>query len=207
MKVDLYNILGKKVSQKAELNDKIFKIKPNEHSIYLTIKSELAAKRQGTASSKTRAEVRGGGAKPWKQKGTGRARVGSTRNPSRVHGGSAFGPRPHKYSIKVNKKVRMLAKKSALSIKISAEEYKILDKFNLESHKTKDLVEILKKLEVYSKKITLITNDKNQKLYFSAKNLEKINLVNVESFSTYDIMNSNFILVDKSSIEYLNNLD
>jgi len=206
MKADLYNIKGKKVSVKAELNDKVFKIKPNEHSIYLTIKSELASKRQGTSSSKTRAEVRGGGAKPWKQKGTGRARVGSTRNPSRVHGGSAFGPKPHKYNVKVNKKVRMLAKKSALSIKISSDEYKILDKFNIGSHKTKDLAGILKNLEIDSKKITVITNDKNENLYFSSRNLEKINLVNVESFSTYDIMNSNFILVDKSSVEYLNKL-
>ena len=118
MKVDLYNISGSKTSKKADLNDKVFKIKPNQHSIYLAIKSELASRRQGTSSSKTRSEVRGGGAKPWKQKGTGRARIGSTRNPSRVHGGAAFGPRPHKYSVKVNKKVKVLAKKSALSIKI-----------------------------------------------------------------------------------------
>ena len=206
MKVDLYNISGNKISKKAELNDKVFKVKPNQHSIYLTIKSELASRRQGTSSSKTRSEVRGGGAKPWKQKGTGRARVGSTRNPSRVHGGSAFGPRPHKYSVKVNKKVRILAKKSALSIKIASAEYKVLDQFNLESHKTKDLVGVLKKLDLMNMKITLITNEKNENLYFSSQNLEKINLVNAQSFCTYDIMNSNFILVDESSIEYLNKL-
>ena len=129
MKVDLYNIAGSKTSKKTDLNDKVFKIKPNQHSIYLTVKSELASRRQGTSSSKTRSEVRGGGAKPWKQKGTGRARIGSTRNPSRVHGGTAFGPRPHKFSVKVNKKVRTLAKKSALSIKIASDAYKVLDKF------------------------------------------------------------------------------
>jgi len=207
MKVDLYNISGKKTSKKADLNDKVFKVQPNQHSIYLTIKSELASKRQGTSSSKTRSEVRGGGAKPWKQKGTGRARVGSTRNPSRVHGGSAFGPRPHKYSVKVNRKVRMLAKKSALSIKVASNEYKILDKFILNTHKTKDLVETLKNLDLRNMKITVIINEKNDNLYFSSKNLEKINLVNAQSFSTYDIMNSNFILVDQSSVEYLNNLN
>ena len=104
MKVDIFNQSGKKITQKVELNSKVFSIKPNNHSIYLTVKSELAAKRQGTSSSKTRAEVRGGGVKPWKQKGTGRARVGSTRNPSRVHGGTVFGPKPHSYDLKVNKK-------------------------------------------------------------------------------------------------------
>ena len=207
MKVDLYNISGSKTSKKADLNDKVFKIKPNQHSIYLAIKSELASRRQGTSSSKTRSEVRGGGAKPWKQKGTGRARIGSTRNPSRVHGGAAFGPRPHKYSVKVNKKVKVLAKKSALSIKIAADEYKILDKFSIDSHKTKDFVSDLKKLDLHDMKITLITNEKNDNLFLSSKNLEKINLVNAQSFSTYDVMNSNYILVDKSSVEYLNNLN
>lgn len=207
MKVDLYNISGKKTSKKADLNDKVFKITPSKHSIYLTIKSELASRRQGTSSSKTRSEVRGGGAKPWKQKGTGRARVGSTRNPSRVHGGAAFGPRPHKFSVKVNKKVRTLAKKSALSIKVASDDYKILDKFKLDTHKTKDLVKILSNLDLINLKITFITNEKNDNLYLSSKNLEKINLVNAQSFSTYDIMNSNFILVDQSSIEYLNKLN
>jgi len=207
MKVDLYNIAGSKTSKKTDLNDKVFKIKPNQHSIYLTVKSELASRRQGTSSSKTRSEVRGGGAKPWKQKGTGRARIGSTRNPSRVHGGTAFGPRPHKFSVKVNKKVRTLAKKSALSIKIASDAYKVLDKFKIETHKTKDLVGILKNLNLVDMKITLITNEKNDNLYLSSKNLEKINLVNAQSFCTYDIMNSNFILVDQSSVEYLNNLN
>ena len=207
MKVDLYNISGSKTKKKTDLNDKVFKIKPNQHSIYLAIKSELASRRQGTSSSKTRSEVRGGGAKPWKQKGTGRARIGSTRNPSRVHGGAAFGPRPHKYSVKVNKKVKMLAKKSALSIKIAADEYKILDKFSIDSHKTKDFVSVLKKLDLQDMKITLITNEKNDNLFLSSKNLEKINLVNAQSFSAYDVMNSNYILVDQSSVEYLNNLN
>ena len=205
MKVDLYSISGKKTNKKTDLNDSVFKVKPNEHCIYLVIKSELAAKRQGTSSSKTRAEVRGGGCKPWKQKGTGRARVGSIRNPSRVHGGSAFGPKPHKYTVKVNKKVKLLAKKSALSLKISSSSYKILDDFNLQSHKTQEFVKILDNLEVNNKKITLITGGENNKnLYLSSKNLEKINLVRVDSFSTYDVMNCNFLLVDKLGIDYLN---
>ena len=108
MKADMYNKEGKKMKSNVELDKKIFSIKPNEHSIYLVVKSELSAKRQGTSKAKTRSEVRGGGAKPWKQKGTGRARVGSSRNPSRVHGGSAFGPEPRNYKSKINKKVKLL---------------------------------------------------------------------------------------------------
>ncbi len=205
MKVDLYNISGKKAKDKANLKDDIFKVKPNEHCIYLVVKSELAAKRQGTASSKTRSEVRGGGAKPWKQKGTGRARVGSTRNPSRVHGGSAFGPKPHKYEVKVNKKVKLLAKKSALSLKVSSSSYKIVDQFGFKTHKTKDFVKMLSNFDLNNEKITLITGDvDNSNLYLSSKNLEKINVVRVTSFSTYDIMNCNYLLVDKSGLEYIN---
>ena len=205
MKVDLYNISGKKTTKKTDLNDNVFKVKPNEHSIYLAVKSELAAKRQGNSSSKTRSEVRGGGTKPWKQKGTGRSRIGSLRNPSRVHGGSAFGPKPHKYILKVNKKVKLLAKKSALSIKISSDSYKIIDQFDIKSNKTKDFLKILDNLNIKESKIILITGVENNNLYLSSRNLEKINLVNVATLSTYDIMNSNFLLADKSSVEYLNN--
>lgn len=205
MKTDLYNISGKKIKAKAELNDKVFKIKPSEHSIYLTIKSELASRRQGTSSSKTRSEARGGGAKPWKQKGTGRSRIGSLRNPARVHGGSAFGPKPHKYSVKVNKKVKKLAKKSALSLKISSNSFRIIENFDIKSYKTKDFVFILENFGINKEKVILITDKKNKNLLLSSQNLEKVNLVTVDSFSTYDIMNSNFLLLDKPSLEYLNN--
>lgn len=206
MKTDIYNISGKKTSKKIDLSNSVFKVDPNEHSIYLTVKAELAAKRQGTSSSKTRAEVRGGGAKPWKQKGTGRARVGSTRNPSRVHGGSAFGPKPHKFNLKVNKKVKNLAKCSALSIKIASSSFKVFDDFNFKTNKTKDFISFLAHFEdIKDKKIVLVTGSQtNDNLYLSSRNLEKINLVRVDSVSTYDIMNSNYLLVDKEGIEYLN---
>ena len=205
MKVNIYNKKGEKLSRKADLHNSIFSVKPNEHCIYLVIKSELAAKRQGTSSSKTRSEVRGGGAKPWKQKGTGRARVGSTRNPSRVHGGAAFGPKPHKFDVKVNRKVKSLAKKSALSIKVSSSSYRIIDEFVFKTHKTKDFVSMLSRFDLEKEKVTLITGDLNNKnLYLGSKNLEKINLVRVDSFSTYDIMNCNYLLVDKSGLDYIN---
>ena len=204
MKVDLYNIGGKKIGKKIELSNGVFSIKPNDHSIYLTIKSELAAKRQGTSSSKTRAEVRGGGTKPWKQKGTGRARVGSTRNPARVHGGTAFGPKPHLYNLKVNKKERNLARKSALSIKISENLFKVLESIDMKNAKTNDLVNILNNLEIGDKKTTILVGERNENLFLSCRNLHNVNLVLVDSFSTYDIVNSNFLLLDKGSVEILN---
>ncbi len=205
MKVDIYNQSGKKLSSKIDLNDDVFSIKPNEHSIYLTVKSELAALRQGTSSSKTRSEVRGGGAKPWKQKGTGRSRVGSTRNPSRVHGGSAFGPKPRDYKLKVNKKEKVLAKKSALSIKIASKSFKVIDSLAMKTNKTKDFKLVLNNLDIDNNKVVMITDGHDSNLYLSSRNLYNINLVSVNSFSTYDIMNSNFILFDKACIEKLNN--
>ena len=205
MKTDIYNQSGKKLSSKIDLNDNVFSIKPNDHSIYLTVKSELAALRQGTSSSKTRSEVRGGGAKPWKQKGTGRSRIGSTRNPSRVHGGSAFGPKPRDYKLKVNKKERVLAKKSALSIKIASKSFKVVDSLAMKTNKTKDFKSILNNLDIQNNKVVMITDENDANLYLSSRNLYNVNLVNVNSFSTYDIMNSNFILFDKACIEKLNN--
>ena len=203
MKVDLYNIKGEKKT-KIDLNNKVFSIEPNEHTIYLAVKSELAAKRQGTSSSKTRGEVRGGGAKPWKQKGTGRARVGSTRNPSRVHGGSAFGPEPRNYNDKVNKKVKSIARNSAISQKVKSNLFKIVDDLSLKSFKTKDFNKILNNLGINDTKVTMITGDSDRNLYLSSRNIHYVNLVSVKSFSTYDIVNSDMLLFDKSSVEYLN---
>tara|TARA_B100001559_G_C16348664_1_gene551580 strand:- start:243 stop:863 length:621 start_codon:yes stop_codon:yes gene_type:complete len=203
MKVDLYNKKGEKKS-KINLNDKVFSVEPNEHTIYLAVKSELAAKRQGTSSSKTRGEVRGGGTKPWKQKGTGRARAGSTRNPSRVHGGSAFGPEPRKYNDKVNKKVKSIARNSAISQKIKSNLFKIVDNLSLDSFKTKDFNKILNSLGVNDTKLTMIIGDSDRNLYLSSRNIHYINLVSVKSFSTYDVVNSDMLLFDKSSVEYLN---
>jgi large subunit ribosomal protein L4 len=204
MKFDIYKKNGKKISTKVELNDKIFKVVPNEHCIYLAVKSELAAKRQGTSKSKTRAEVSGGGRKPYKQKGTGNARVGSTRNPARVHGGTAFGPKPRSYNIKINKKVRSLARRSALSLKLLNDSLKIVEDLNMDKIKTKDFTNTLDQLDLAGKKIVIMTTEVCKNLYLSSRNLEKINLVNSKSFSTYDLVNSNFLLIDKKSVEYLN---
>ena len=204
MKVDIYNQSGKKITQKVELNSKVFSVKPNDHSIYLTIKSELAAKRQGNSHSKNRSEVRGGGTKPWKQKGTGRARVGSTRNPSRVHGGAAFGPQKRSYSVKLNKKTKLLARKSALSIKAKSNQLIVLDDLNIETSKTKDLLNVLSLLKINNEKLIILCEKGNKSIYLSSRNMMNVNTRCVESFSTCDIADSSFLLVDKTSIEYLN---
>ena len=204
MKVDIYNIKGKKLSSKIDLNNNVFSVEPNEHTIYLAIKSELAAKRQGTSSSKNRSEVAGSGRKLWRQKGSGRARVGTSRNPSRVHGGAAFGPEPRQYKLKVNKKVKKVAARSALSIKIKSNLFKIVDELAMNDIKTKEFNQVLINLGLNDLKVTIITGDINKNLYLSSRNLYNVNLVAVDSLSTYDIMNSNTILFDKSSIEKLN---
>ena len=201
MKVDIYNIKGKKLSSKIDLSNKVFSVEPNEHTIYLAIKSELAAKRQGTSSSKNRSEVAGSGRKLWRQKGSGRARVGSSRNPSRVHGGAAFGPEPRQYKLKVNKKVKKVAARSALSIKIKSNLFKIVDELVMADIKTKDFNQILTNLGLHNEKVTIITGNMSKNLYLSSRNLYNVNLVAVDSVSTYDIMNSNTILFDKLSIE------
>jgi len=204
MKADIYNKKGKKLSSKINLNDDVFAIKPNKHTIYLAIKSELAANRQGTSSSKTRAEVRGGGAKPWKQKGTGRARVGSSRNPSRVHGGSAFGPKPRSYDVKLNKKVKVLARKSALSEKIKSNFFKVVDNISMKSIQTKDFNEMLNNLDMSDTSLTVMLGEFNNNTYLSCRNLHKVNFVTASNFSTYDIVNSKMVLFDKSCVEILN---
>tara|TARA_B100001029_G_C15002965_1_gene419297 strand:+ start:177 stop:806 length:630 start_codon:yes stop_codon:yes gene_type:complete len=205
MKFDIYHKSGKKSSKKITLNDDVFGIEPNQHCIYLAINSEMAAMRQGTHSSKTKSEVSGSGAKPWRQKGTGRARVGSIRNPSRVHGAKALGPKPHKYEKKVNKKVKRLARRSILSQKASEKKLMILDNLILDSSKTKEFVLILENLKVLDKKITILSSSIDDNLYFSSRNLHNVFVVPTESASAYDLIDCQLIIIDESSIEILNN--
>ena len=204
MKIDIYNKTGKKTSKKIELNKLVFNIKPSEHSIYLAVKAEQAAKRQGNAHSKTRAEVRGGGTKPWKQKGTGRARIGSLRNPSRVHGGTAFGPRKRSYSLKVNKKIKLLARKSVLSMKVNDKKIMVLEDLNIDTCKTKDLLKVLTHLDINKEKIIILCSEENKSIYLSSRNLKNVRSKNVSCFSTYDVADSSFLLMDRVSVEYLN---
>ena len=206
MKLDIYNIEGKKTSKSISLDKNVFGIKSNDHVIYLVVKSELAAKRQGTSKSKSKSEVSGTGAKPWKQKGTGRARAGRLRNPSRVHGGTAFGPSPRQYSQKINKKVKKLARLSALSNKFSSGNVIVVDNLELETTKTSNVASMLKTLQINDKKVSFLSIEKNQNFYLSCRNIPMVNTYKVDDVSVYELMNSTTIILDKKSVEYLNTL-
>ena len=204
MKLDIYQKSGKKSAKKVTLNEEVFGITPNKHCVYLAVSSEMASIRQGTHSSKTRAEVSGSGAKPWRQKGTGRARVGSIRNPSRVHGSKAFGPKPHKYDKKVNKKVRQLARRSVLSQKVSKNNFIVLDNIFPETPKTSEFTGLLKKFNLTEKKVTVLTDSMEENLYLGSRNIKNICVVPVQSASAYDLLDCQMILANEASVEILN---
>ena len=204
MKFDIYHKSGKKSSKKATLNDEVFGVAPNDHCVYLAVNSEMAAIRQGTHSSKTRAEVSGSGAKPWRQKGTGRSRIGSLRNPSRVHGSKAFGPKPHSYEKKVNKKVKQLARKSILSQKVSEKNFMIVDNIVPESPKTSEFSALLKNLKLDGKKVTVLTGKMEENLYLGSRNIKNICVVPAQSASAYDLLDCQLIIADEASVEILN---
>ena len=170
----------------------------------MAVKSELAALRQGTSSSKTRAEVSGGGAKPWKQKGTGRARVGSTRNPSRVHGGVAFGPKPRKYNVKINKKVKKVAKKSVLSQKLTDKKLIIVEDFPFASGKTKDFLKIINDFDLADQKTTLLLNEVEDNIILGSRNLRNVFVSDASSASTGDLLDCDILILDKNAAEYYN---
>ena len=204
MKLDIYQKSGKKSAKKVTLNEEVFGITPNKHCVYLAVSSEMASIRQGTHSSKTRADVSGGGAKPWRQKGTGRARVGSIRNPSRVHGSKAFGPKPHKYDKKVNKKVRQLARRSVLSQKVSENNFIVIDNILPETPKTSEFSGLLKNFNLTGEKVTVLTDTMEENLYLGSRNIKNICVVPVESASTYDLLDCQMILANEASVEILN---
>lgn len=195
--VQVYNQEGRKTS-KLELADSVFGIKPNADAMHLAVVSYLANQRQGTQSTLTRSEVSGGGAKPWRQKGTGRARQGSTRSPQWTHGGIALGPKPRKYKVELNKKVRRLAMKSALSTKVADEEMMVVNKVELEGIKTKAIVEMLAKLKA-AKKTLIVTDGVDEVIYKSARNIEGVKVVTVNTLCVYDILNCDSFVVLKDA--------
>ena len=192
-KVQVYNQEGKKTST-IELADSVFGIEPNANAMHLAVVSYLAAQRQGTQSTLTRSEVSGGGKKPWRQKGTGRARQGSTRSPQWTHGGIALGPKPRKYSADLNKKVRRLAMKSAFSSKVAGEEMIVLDDLKLDAIKTKDMADVLAKLGV-AKKTLIVTETADEVIYKSARNIEGVKVSPVNALNVYDILNCDSFVV------------
>jgi large subunit ribosomal protein L4 len=201
MELNVYLKNGTKSEEVINLDPSIFEVIPNEHAIYLAVKALLAHKRQGTHKTKERAEVSGGGKKPWKQKGRGTARAGTTRSPLWVGGGTIFGPKPHLYDLKVSKKVRRLARKSALSLKAKDNKIMIVEDFTLDSIKTKQVLEILKNLSLLNCKTLLLLPNNNEIIYKSGRNISYLNILEAKTASTYDILNSEVLLIQKSAIQ------
>lgn len=197
-KVNVYNMLGE-IVEEIELDENVFGIEINQHVVYEVVKNQLANKRQGTQSTKTRSEVRGGGRKPWKQKGTGRARAGSLNAPNFVGGGITFGPKPRDYSYKVPKKVRRLAMKSALTSKVENNEIIVIDKFNFDAPKTKEMVNLLSKLNA-DKKALIVMDVKNDNVVKSADNIPNVETTLVNTLNVYDILKYNSFIITKDAV-------
>jgi len=201
MTLDILKIDGSKSGDKIDLSDSIFAIEPNDHAIYLSVKAFLANQRQGTSKSKERGEVRGGGKKPWKQKGRGGARAGTSRSPLWVGGGTIFGPRPRDYRQDLPKKVRRLARKSAFSYKVKDSQLLIVEDFNIEQPKTKEFSKILSALKVSGKKILLLTEANNSNVYKSGRNIPKVKVLEASKASTYDLLNNQILILQKSAVK------
>ncbi|MCK9211085.1 MAG: 50S ribosomal protein L4 [Ignavibacteriaceae bacterium] len=205
MLIDVYKIDGTLSGEKVELTDSVFGIEPNDHVVYLSVKAYLANQRQGTHKTKERGEVSGGGKKPWKQKGRGGARAGTTRSPLWVGGGTIFGPRPRDYRQDLPKKVKALARRSALSYKVKDEQLLVVDDFNFENPTTQSFFSILKALKIDGKKTLLLTNGKQENVWKSGRNISKVKVLEAQNASPYQILNNQVLLVQKSAIAVLNN--
>ena len=204
MEFVVHNKEGKKTDETLKIDELVFDIEPHEHAIYLAVKSEQKRSRQGTHSTKTRNEKRGGGKKPWPQKGRGVARAGSRRSPLWVGGGVIFGPKPHKYKSKVNKKVRTLARKSALSLKLKNESIRVFDDFKYDDHKAKSVRSLLSNLDVQDRKVLFLTSDISENFYLASRNFPNVRTMEATKVSTYTIMRNDIVLIDKDVLMKLN---
>jgi large subunit ribosomal protein L4 len=200
MELAVFNKTGKETGRKVELMDTIFSIEPNDHAIYLDVKQHLANKRQGTHKSKERNEISGSTRKLKKQKGTGGARAGSIKNPLFTGGGRVFGPQPRDYHFKLNKKVKQLARKSALTYKARNNEIFVLEDFTLEAPKTKDYSDIMGNLNIDSKKSLVVLNEPNKNIYLSSRNLPGSKVITISELTTYDILNSRSLIFFESTL-------
>ncbi|HMN18269.1 MAG: 50S ribosomal protein L4 [Ignavibacteriales bacterium] len=205
MTLDVFKIDGSKSEEKITLADNIFAIEPNDHAIYLSVKAYLANQRQGTHKTKERGEVSGGGKKPWKQKGRGGARAGTSRSPLWVGGGTIFGPRPRDYRQDLPKKVKRLARKSALSYKVKDEQLVVVEDFSIDKPKTKEFVKILSALKVEGKKVLLLTDTNNINIFKSGRNIPKVKVLEASKASTYDLLNNQILLLQKSAVKVIEN--
>lgn len=192
---------GKDSKKKVKLSDTIYGIEPNDHAIYLDVKQHLANRRQGTSKSKERAEISGSTRKIKKQKGTGTARAGSIKSPLFRGGGTVFGPKPRDYSFKLNKKLKKLARKSALSYKAKDGQLQIIEDLSFEAPKTKEFATVLSNLKSSDKKTLMIVSDLNKNLYLSSRNLQGTKVITVSDINTYDLMNAKSVLVSEAALE------
>ena len=196
--VSVYNMEGSEVGT-LDLKDEIFAVEVNEHVVHKAVVLQLANKRQGTQSAKTRSEVRGGGKKPWRQKGTGHARQGSTRAPQWTGGGVVFAPKPRDYSFKMNKKEKALAIKSALTSRVNEEKFLVLDELKFDEIKTKKMKAVLDNLKV-NKALVIVSGEGNENVALSARNLPKVRLVNSNAISVYDILKYENVVITKDAV-------
>ncbi|GAB4336913.1 MAG: 50S ribosomal protein L4 [Calditrichia bacterium] len=204
MELNVYKIDGQKTDEKVTLNPEVFEIEPNEHAVYLAVKAYLANQRQGTHDTKTRSYVSGGGAKPFRQKGTGRARQGTIRSPHMVGGGVAHGPHPRDYTQKLPKKVQKLARRSALAAKAQDSKILVVEDFKFDEPKTKKVAELLKNLKLETTKVLLVTGDLDRNLVLSARNIPYTQVQKAPEFSAYDIVKAQYIILQKSAVQIVN---
>ena len=205
MEMEVYKKDGTKSGEKVKLSDDIFGIEPNEHAIYRAVRVYLDNQRQGTSKVKTREEVRGGGKKPFKQKGTGNARQGSSRSPVMIGGGSIFGPKPRDFSTSLPTQLHKLARKSALSFKAREGQIKIVEDFSFEGPKTKEMVSVLKALQLDASKTLLLMPKSDGNVVKSGRNIPRFFVREADKASTYDFVNNNTLLIQKSAVEVLQN--
>jgi len=203
MEVAVFNIEGKETGRKVNLNETIFGIEPNDHAIYLDTKQYLASQRQGTHKAKERAEIVGSTRKLKRQKGTGTARFGSIKNPEFRGGGRIFGPRPRFYGFKLNKKVKQLARKSALSYKAKENKIIVLEDFSFEAPKTSTMAGMSSNLNITNKKSLFVLSEQNKNIYLSSRNLQGVEVVTISDLNTYNIMKASFLVLTESAVDVL----
>lgn len=206
MEVSVLNINGQETGRKVQLNDAIFGIEPNDHVLYLDVKQYLANQRQGTAKSKERSEVSGSTRKLGRQKGGGGARRGDINSPVLVGGGRVFGPKPRNYSFKLNKKVKALARKSALSYKAQELAIVVVEDFTMEAPKTKDFVNITKNLKVEGKKLLLLLPEVNKNVFLSSRNLQRTNVMTATQLNAYKVLNADVLVITENSLKAIDSI-
>ena len=206
MEINVLNIKGEETGRKITLNESIFGIEPNDHVLYLDVKQYLANQRQGTAKSKERSEISGSTRKLGRQKGGGGARRGDINSPVLVGGARVFGPKPRDYRFKLNKKVKVLARKSALSYKAQDNSILVVEDFNFEAPKTKEFVEMTKNLKVSDKKLLLVLPEANKNVYLSARNLQRTNVMLASSLNSYNILNADVLVITENSLKSIDGI-